>query len=200
MLFDVRWTAFFSNLFKSCIFAETILIDRMISEEEIFAVGKIVKTHGLKGEMAFTATTSVFEEQSIPFIFLKPEGLIVPFYVENVRIKAENSGFIKLERVDNEEQAQELIGLAIYLPITYQDKIADDEIDVEYLIGFDLTEKEKGYIGKVTDVDQSTANELFVVETDKGEMLIPIVDEFILDIDFEKKKIELDLPDGLLEL
>jgi len=172
----------------------------MIPEEEIFAVGKIVKTHGLKGEMAFAGTTSVFEEQHVPFIFLKPEGLIVPFYVENVRIKTENSGLIKLERVDSEEQAQELTGLTLFLPISYQDKITSDEIDIEYLIGFDLTEKGKGYIGKVMDVDQSTANELFVVQTEKGEILIPIVDEFILDIDFEKKKIVLDLPNGLLEL
>lgn len=172
----------------------------MIPEEEIFAVGKIIKTHGLKGEMAFTGTTSVFKEQHVPFIFLKPEGLIVPFYVENVRIKTENSGLIKLEQVDSEEQAQELTGLTLFLPISYQDKITSDEIDIEYLIGFDLTEKEKGYIGKVTDVDQSTANELFVVQTEKGEILIPIVDEFILDIDFEKKKIVLDLPNGLLEL
>ena len=88
----------------------------MILKDEIFPIGQITKPHGLKGEMSFTTTSSILDEVDVPFIVLEPEGLLVPFYLENVRMKTATAGMIKLERVDSEEKAREFIGLSIYLP------------------------------------------------------------------------------------
>jgi 16S rRNA processing protein RimM len=77
-----------------------------------------------------------------------------------------------------------------------------DETDEEagYFVGFEVVEENHGKIGTITDVDQSTENILFVIETDDDEILIPAVEEYITDIDHEKKIIRLRLPDGLLDL
>lgn len=172
----------------------------MILKEEIFPIGQITKTHGLKGELAFSATTTILDEVDVPFIILEPEGLLVPFYIEEVRMKTESTGLMKLERVDSEEQAREFIGLSIYLPNMFLEEMDDTEFKTGYFIDFEIIDNEKGTIGKVTTVDDSTANALFVVETESGEVLIPIADEFITEIDHEGKTIYVILPEGLLNL
>ncbi|KAA6309227.1 Ribosome maturation factor RimM, partial [termite gut metagenome] len=57
-----------------------------------------------------------------------------------------------------------------------------------------------GTLGKITDIDTSTINTLFVVENEKGELLIPVCEEFIIEIDYENKRIRMNLPDGLVNL
>ncbi len=172
----------------------------MILKDEIFPIGQITKSHGLKGEMAFTTNSSILEDVDVPFIILEPEGLLVPFYIESVRMKTNSTGLIKLERVDSEEQTRDFTGLTIYLPNMFLDEMEDDEFETEYFVGFEIIDNEKGGIGKVIAVDDSTANALFVVENETGEVLIPIADEFITEVNHENKTIYLTLPEGLLEL
>ena len=172
----------------------------MILKNEIFPIGQITRTHGLKGELSFTTNSTILDDVEVPFIILEPEGLLVPFYLENVRMKNETTGLLKLERVNSDEQAREFVGHTIYLPNMFLDEMENDEFETDYFVGFEIIDEEKGSIGKVLAVDQSTANALFVVQTDSDEVLIPIADEYMIDIDHEKKVIRLKLPEGLLEL
>ena len=95
----------------------------MILKDEIFPIGQITKPHGLKGEMAFNTNATILEDVDVPYVILEPEGLLVPFYLENVRMKTATAGLIKLERVDSEEKAREFIGLSIYLPNMFLDEM-----------------------------------------------------------------------------
>ncbi len=172
----------------------------MILKNAIFPIGQITKAHGLRGELSFTTTSTILEDVDVKFILLEPEGLLVPFYLEHVRMKTDTTGLLKLERIDSEEQAREYTGLTIYLPNTFLDEIDNSEIETEYFVGFEITDEEKGSIGRVLAVDQSTANALFVVETESGEVLIPVADEYITGIDHNLKIITVNLPEGLLDL
>lgn len=172
----------------------------MILKDEIFPIGQIIKTHGLKGDLSFSTNTIILEDADISYIILEPEGLLVPFYIENVRMRTDTTGLIKLERIDSEEQARQYVGLTIYLPDMFLDKMEDNEFDTEYFIGFEILDEEKGFTGEILSIDQSTANPLFVVQTGTEEILIPIADEYIASIDHEKKIIRLELPEGLIEL
>ena len=172
----------------------------MILKDEIFPIGQITKPHGLKGELSFTTNSTILEDVEVPFVILEPEGLLVPFYIESVRMKTDTTGLLKLERVDTEEQASEYAGLTIYLPNMFLDEIEDAEIETEYFVGFEIIENQKGSIGRITAVDDSTANALFVVETESGEVLIPVAEEYITGIDHDRKIISLKLPEGLLDL
>lgn len=172
----------------------------MILKNEIFPIGQITRTHGLKGELSFTTNSAILEDVEVPFLILEPEGLLVPFYIENVRMKTSTTGLLKLERVNSEEQAREYVGQTIFLPNMFLDEMENDEFETDYFVGFEIIDEEKGSIGKVIAVDQSTANALFVVQTEADEVLIPVADEYITDLDHEKKIIRLRLPEGLLDL
>ena len=93
-----------------------------------------------------------------------------------------------------------MAGLTVYLPKTLLEKVEDAEIELDYFVGFDLIDKQAGLIGEIAEIDQTTENALFVVLRDDEELLIPVGDDYIREIDHENKKICVELPEGLLDL
>jgi 16S rRNA processing protein RimM len=173
----------------------------MINKNEIFPIGKINKPHGINGEMSFTFTTDVFDTEDAQFFIFEIEGIFVPFFIESYRFKTETTALLKLEDIENEEQARDFNGQTIYLPVSFQNKVKEEDIGMDYFVGFKLIDETNGEIGTVIAIDQSTENVLFIVETaDSDEILIPANDDFILKIDHEGKNILMKIPEGLLEI
>ena len=176
-------------------------ITAMIRKNDVFPIGKINKPHGIHGEMSFSFTTDVFDTEDAQFFIFEIEGIFVPFFIESYRFKTDTTALLMLENIENEEQAREFNGLTIYLPVSFQDKVKEEDIGLDYFIGFRLTDEMQGEIGTVTAINESTKNVLFIVENaDENEILIPANDDFILDIDHETKNIQMKIPEGLLEL
>ena len=170
----------------------------MIRREEIFPVGQLLKPHGLKGEMTFRFDTDVFDTKDAEYFVLDTDGIFVPFFIEEYRFKSNETAFVKLESIDSVEQAKELSNTPVYLPNSFVD--AENEIDtIHYFVAFDIEDKHLGRIGKITSVDDSTENVLFVVNRNDDEILIPATNAFIQNIDEEKRIIYTDLPEGLID-
>jgi 16S rRNA processing protein RimM len=172
----------------------------MISKSEIFPIGQISKTHGVNGEMSFSFTTDVFDREEVPYFIFEVDGIFVPFFVEDYRFKGNTTGLLKLDGVSSEEQARDFYGLTIYLPKTFLEKVKVDEIEMDYFEGFTLIDIEKGLIGTIYEVDQTTDNCLFVIQKPDDELLIPAGEEYIKKVDHKKKIIYMKLPEGLLDL
>ncbi len=172
----------------------------MIYKSEIFPIGQITKPHGVNGEMSFSFTSDVFDREDVPYFIFEIEGLLVPFFVEEYRFKGSTTGLLKLEGVKSDAQAREFAGMTIYLPKKFLEKVEDTEIELDYFAGFSLVDAEKGLLGVISEVDQTTENVLFVIPTDDDELLIPAGEEYIEKIDHDKKIIYVKLPEGLLDL
>ena len=70
-----------------------------------------------------------------------------------------------------------------------------------YFIGFSIFTEEEQFIGEVVDIDDTTENVLFLLhDKNKNELIIPASDDFVVDIDEQRKKIIMSLPEGLLLL
>ena len=178
----------------------------MIKEEEITAVGKLLKTHALKGElnMLLDIDPGYLEEEN-PAI-LDIEGIYVPFYADSVRTKGSFSYLVKFEGIDSEIEAKKLVNKTVY---ALRDRLKEfmlENYDEEYalyddLIGWTIEDVDTGVIGKVVDIDTNTENELFIVETPEGNTVyIPLTEDFIEKMDEEKKTVYMSLPDGLLDI
>lgn len=172
----------------------------MISKDDVFPIGQIIKPHGVNGEMSFNFTSDVFDTEDIPFIILEMHGIFVPFFIEEYRFKSGSTGLIKLDGIKNENQARSLSSLTIFVQKKYLDKVEDAEIELDYFVGFSLIDAEKGLLGIISEVDQTTDNVLFVIALDDDELLIPAGEEYIEEIDHENKRIKVRLPEGLLDL
>ena len=158
----------------------------MITREELIRIGRFNKPHGVKGELSFTFTDDVFDRTECPYIVCEIDGIFVPFFIEEYRFKSDTTALIKLEDVDNEAGAR---------PFTLLDEAPGD-----YFIGFTVIDSEKGELGKIVSIDDSTENVLFEVEYNGRLLLIPAVDEFVCEIDEDDRKLYLNIPDGLLDL
>lgn len=169
----------------------------MIKKEEVFKIGIINKPHGVKGEMSFTFTDDIFDRVDADYLILMMDGILVPFFIEEYRFRSDNVALIKLEDIDTAEKAREFTNVEVYFPKKYMEE-SDEISSWNYFIGFKVTDKTHGNLGEIVDVDDSTMNVLFVIENEDDEVLLPAHEEFILDIDHEKKIVYVNIPEGLL--
>jgi 16S rRNA processing protein RimM len=172
----------------------------MISKSDVIPIGQINKPHGVNGEMSFSFTSDIFDREEVPYFIFEMQGILVPFFLEEYRFKGSTTGLMKLDGVTSDEEARAFYGLTIYLPKKFLEKVEDTEIELDYFAGFSLIDVEKGLIGVISEVDQTTENVLFVIPTKDDELLIPAGEEYIEEIDHDKKLIYVRLPEGLLDL
>ncbi len=175
----------------------------MITKDEIIEIGKFQKTHALKGELnALLDVDEDYAADGNPLI-VEMDGIFVPFYAESVRPKGSESCLVKLKDVDSQELAQQFVNKNIYALrselVNYYD-VPEDEIVADF-VGFKIVDRHIGEVGTVADIDDTTANVLFVVNRPDGStVLIPVADEFIESIDTDAKLIHTSLPEGLIEM
>ena len=175
----------------------------MIKEEDIEKVGKAVKAHGYNGDVKIEFDQN-FDEEAAEFLIVKVDGLPTPFYVEGYRYGSDTHAIYKLETIDSEAKAKELIvGKDVYVDKEHirEDEPEETEGTVYALKGYTVKECSHGTLGTVSDINDNTANILMIVEKENGdELMIPVADEYIKEIDDNNKTIPLQLPDGFLDL
>ena len=170
----------------------------MIRKEEVFKIGVINKPHGVKGEVSFTFTDDIFDRVDCDYLILLMDGILVPFFMEEYRFRSDTVALVKFEGIDTAEQARKFTNVEVYFPKKFMDE-QEDVTSWNFFIGFRVEDVHHGYLGEITDVDDTTINVLFSIEKDGEELLLPAHEEFIIDLDREKKVMKVDVPDGLIE-
>lgn len=164
---------------------------------EVFKIGILTKTHGVKGELSFSFTDDVWDRAEADYVFLKIDGILVPFFLEEWRFRSDSVALLKFQDIDDANKALEYCGCEVYFPV---DLVPEDDEDTEYtwkhFTGWRVVDTEAGELGEIDYVEDSTANVLFQI----GDLMIPAVEEFIEDIDSKARVITMTLPEGLLEL
>ena len=169
----------------------------MIKESEVYKIGSITRTHGVRGEVSFTFTDDVWDRADADYLILCIDGILVPFFMEEYRFRSDTTALVKFQDYDSAEEAKELCGCDVYFPHTLTPAPEEGgEYTWRYFTGFRVVDKQAGDLGEITYVDDSTQNILFHV----GERLIPAVESFISDIDHQARIITMQLPEGLLDL
>ena len=163
---------------------------------DTYKIGRLGKTHGVKGELSFHFTDDVFDRIDADYVFVETDGLLVPFFFEEYRFKSEETAIVKFEGIDNANRAAEFTGCDVYFPRALAEE--DDTPTLASLVGFDLVEASNNKkIGTIASIDDNTANILFELEDGR---LIPATDDLITDINTKDRTIKMEIPQGLLEL
>lgn len=170
----------------------------MIRKEEVFKIGVINKPHGIKGEVSFTFTDDIFDRVDCDYLILLMDGILVPFFMEEYRFRSDTVALVKFEGIDTAEQARRFTNVEVYFPKKFMDE-QEDVTSWNFFIGFRVEDVHHGYLGEITNVDDTTLNVLFAIEKDGEELLLPAHEEFIIGLDQEKKVMKVNMPDGLIE-
>ena len=174
----------------------------MIRKSDVFPIGKLYKPHGISGEISFGFTNDIFDRTESPYWVLEMDGILVPFFVESYRFRSDETALVRLEGVENEFQAKELSNKEVYYPLKYagEEEPINNENEWSFYVGFKVFEATAGYLGVVVEVDDSTLNVLFRITNDDKEYLMPVAEEFFMDINEKEREMRVQLPEGLLEL
>lgn len=172
----------------------------MIKQEEVYEIGRFNKPHGLQGELSFTFNDDVFDRVEAPYLICELDGIMVPFFIESYRFKSDSTALVKLEDVDSSEWAKRFTNVRVYFPKALAQGSAPEEFTWNYFVGFELHDSETGYVGTIIDIDTTTVNTLFLIETDEEEeLMIPAHETMIQGVDNDERILLMELPEGLID-
>ncbi len=172
-----------------------------MKKEDCFYLGKIVKKYSFKGEvLAKLDTDEPGLYENLDAIFVQHRNTLIPFFIEQSQLHKSDLLRIKFEDVDTEEDADSLIKSELYLPLALLPKLEGNKFYFHEVIGFTISDVNFGVVGTITAINDSTAQALFEVDRDGLEILIPMNDEFIKEVNRVTKTIVVDTPTGLIDL
>ena len=162
-------------------------------------IGKVVGVHGVKGTNKFKSyaeSLSVFEpDRSI----LVRDSHNREKTVEVNWVKSHTrTPLIAFKGVTDRDEAEALIGGDMFIPETELPELDEDTYYWIELIGLEVYTTEDDYLGRITSIFETGSNDVYVVKDKQKEVLIPALESVVIDIDLEKKRMRVDLPEGLL--
>lgn len=171
-----------------------------MQKEDCYYLGKVTKKHGFKGNLILHLDTDEPELYTdMESVFIEKDGILVPFFFESIRPHANGKLLVKFEDI-GEDEVDRLINKALYLPLEELPEL--DGIDFYYheIIGYTVIDSERGEIGTIENINDSGIQALFEIDYQGKEVLIPVINEWILEVNREDKSIKIETPEGLIDL
>jgi len=154
-------------------------------------VAKVLKSNGTDGGVLMSFRDIAPEDLTLTEpVFIRFDGLPVPFFIESLSPKGTGKAIVHLTDVNCLRDAEELVGRDVFSEGFEEE---EDKTDLTALVGW--TVEGVGVISGFLDIP---SNPCLEVRTEKGDVLIPLHQDFIVSMDRRRKNIVMDLPDGLL--
>ncbi|MBR2050956.1 MAG: 16S rRNA processing protein RimM [Bacteroidales bacterium] len=171
-----------------------------MTKDTCFYVGKIVKTHGLKGEVTLRIDNEQFDEiEELNYFLLDINDKLIPYFVENITFHS-NKSFVLFQDLKTLEAANQLVGISAYLPLDLLPEKDGNDFYSHEVVDFLVIDEEKGELGKVQEIIEYPTQSLIQIVINGKEVLIPIHDDIIQDVNREEKKIYIKAPNGLIDM
>jgi 16S rRNA processing protein RimM len=164
-------------------------------EPHYLAIGHVVRPFGLRGELRVQLLTEYPERLvRLRTVYLGPE--VEPWTVEGVRLHQEAALF-KLAGCDDRTSADTLRGALVQITLEDAVPLDEDEYYEHQIVGITVMEENGTLLGKVTEIINTGANDVFVVVGPDGELLLPAIESVILEIDLDTDRMVVHVLDGL---
>ncbi|MFC2124246.1 ribosome maturation factor RimM [Bacteroidota bacterium] len=168
--------------------------------DSCFQLGHVTKVHGIKGEVvAYLDVDDPGRYKNLESVLVGTKQGLVPFFVESIRIRDTNAT-IKFDGVDSIEGAGNLKSCELYLPLDLLPDLDDDQFYFHEIIGFSIIDKNLGKLGEIKNVYDSGAQVLIAINHQGKEILFPLNNDLIIRVNKQEKVMEVDLPEGLVNL
>lgn len=166
-------------------------------------VGVIVKTHGIKGEVkVYPTTDSPLRFDELNRVKLKKDDKTIrELDIENVKY-FKNMVILKLHGIESIEDAERLRGAELYIPREMGAELKEGEYYIADILDMEVVSDKGERIGVVREVLETGANDVYIVKRhDNGrDLLLPVIDECILDTDIVNNVMTVHIMDGLMDL
>jgi 16S rRNA processing protein RimM len=171
--------------------------------EKLYTIGKIVNTQGLRGELKIYPETDFPDERfanGSSLVFYDPQKhTSVPVVVESAR-EHKKLFIIKFQGFDNVNEAEKFKGWLLKVEEKYVTELPEDEFYHHEIIGCTVVTDEGQELGTISEILSPGANDVWVVERSEGRpVLLPYIDDVVLEVNVAKKRVKVHLMEGLLD-
>ena len=164
-------------------------------------VGKIVNTHGLRGEVkivTWTDTPDVFED--IKYVYAVKKNEEISLTVKGIKYQ-KNNIIVKFAEIESIDEAEKYKNCILKADREMLGELPEGVYYIADLIGCEVYEDNGKMLGKISDVFNTGANDIYAVSApERKDLLIPVTDETVIDVNIEDKRVTVHLLEGLDEL
>jgi 16S rRNA processing protein RimM len=165
-------------------------------------LGQILRPHGVRGELRVNVMTAYPERigpEMMVFLGPDPENPATATGYKVVHVRTHQQYLIlQLEGITDRDAADRLREHYVMVELDQAVPLAEDEFYLYQAIGLEVVTDEGETLGRVVEILETGANDVYLVQGPRGEILLPSIDECILDVDIEAGKMTVHLLDGLL--
>ncbi len=164
-------------------------------EPRYLAIGRVVRPFGLQGELRVQLLTE-YPQQLVRLRTVYVGPAAEPWTVESVRLH-KDAALLKLTGCDDRAAAEALRGALVQIALEDAVPLEEDEYYEHQIVGMTVLEEDGTLLGKVTEIISTGANDVFVVVGPEGELLLPVIESVILEIDLDADRMVVHLLEGL---
>lgn len=165
---------------------------------EYIQVGKIVNTHGIKGDVkVLPLTDDVKRFEDLKNVYLGDEKLKLE--IEKVGYTKGNV-LLRFKNYLNINEVERFKNLFLWIDQEDKVKLPKDSYFLTDILGLEVYLKEGNYLGTVVDILQPGANDVYIIKSGKKEYLIPALKDVVIEVDILEGKMVIDPIDGMLDI
>ena len=157
-------------------------------------LGEFIKLFSFKGEIILYSDNTISLIENLDTIFIDIDGAFVPFQIKKSKSHKKNIFRVLLEGISSESEAKDFIKKSVYI-----NKLENQDNINNIVDNFNVYNNNE-YLGIVISTINKTGQIIIEVKMKEKIVLIPFVDEFIVEINYDLNKIDMILPDGLLDI
>ena len=171
-----------------------------MKKEDCYFLGKITRRHGLQGNVFLKLDTDQPEMYNkLDSIFIEINGLLVPFFVAKQSWSKGDTLIISYKN-STEALVDQTIGRDVFMPLSTLPKLIGNKFYYHEVIGFEIREEDGKTCGNIVSINDQTAQHYFILDLAGKEIIIPIIKDWILELNREEKYLKMQLPEGLMDV
>ena len=173
----------------------------MINLNDCIEIGQFTRPHGYKGQVILKLNNFSFDEiVEMEWVFVLIDGLPVPFFIGGFSERSSDSLIVELEDINSIEKARSLLNTRVLIEKKVLKECAVLKPGFSQMLGYKIIDILNGHIGHLDSIIDNPQNPLLRILKDKKEILLPLQDEFIVEINNTSKEIIVSCPSGLLDI
>ncbi|MBD8018668.1 ribosome maturation factor RimM [Kaistella pullorum] len=171
-----------------------------MKKEDCYFLGKITRRHGLQGNVFLKLDTDQPEMYSkLDSVFVDINGMLVPFFVAKQSWGKADTLIISFKN-STEALVDQSLGKDVYLPLSTLPNLTGNKFYYHEVIGYEIREEDGKSCGTIVSVNDQTAQHYFMLDFAGKQIIIPIIKDWILELNREEKFLKMALPEGLMDV
>ncbi|SEG41589.1 16S rRNA processing protein RimM [Halpernia humi] len=169
-------------------------------KEDCYFLGKITRRHGLVGNVILKMDTDQPEfYRNLESIFVEINGLLVPFFIDKLGYSKRDTLNLSFKN-STEALVDQSIGRNVFLPMETLPPLSGKKFYYHEVIGFEIKDENDQNCGIIKEINDSITQHYFILNLNGKEVIIPVIKDWILDVNREEKFIKMQVPEGLLDV